>query len=83
MRASLLQQQARAGSCTAATEAMLESTDDAEERSDGAQHFDCPNCGRGVQAVTQHGPTDATASPCGCSISPAHIDALIAGRDDD
>jgi hypothetical protein len=49
---------------------MLDSNDDAQERSgdDDAQHFDCPNCGDTVQAITRRGPTDATASPCGCSI---------------
>jgi predicted RNA-binding Zn-ribbon protein involved in translation (DUF1610 family) len=77
VRASLRQQQARAGSCTSATEAMLDSNDDAQERSgDDAQHFDCPNCGEAVQAITRRGPTDATANPCGCSLGSLRVQEL-------
>jgi len=76
VRASLRQQQARVGSCTPATEAMFESNDDAQERSDGAQNFDCPNCGDGLQAITRRGPTDATAQPCGCPIGHVDIQAF-------
>ncbi|KDE57531.1 hypothetical protein EL22_11495 [Halostagnicola sp. A56] len=30
----------------------------------------CPRCGRPVTHVTSTGPTDHTASPCGCRVSP-------------
>lgn len=30
----------------------------------------CPRCGRPVTRVTSTGPTDHTASPCGCRVSP-------------
>jgi predicted RNA-binding Zn-ribbon protein involved in translation (DUF1610 family) len=82
MRASLLGQQARAGSCTSATEAMLDSNDDAQERSgDDAQHFDCPNCGDTVQAITHRGPTDATTNPCGCSLGSLRVQELAIEED--
>lgn len=29
----------------------------------------CPRCGRPVTRVTSTGPTDHTASPCGCRVS--------------
>ncbi|WP_237076816.1 hypothetical protein [Natrialba magadii] len=31
---------------------------------------DCPICGQSVTTVTIHGPTTATAAPCGCRAPP-------------
>jgi hypothetical protein len=72
MRASLRQQQARAGSCTSATEAMFESNDSTQECS-VAQHDEndagCPECGSSIAAVERRGPGDVTVRPCGHDVS--------------
>jgi hypothetical protein len=57
---------------------MHESKDSDQEPSaeQNHEHLTCPNCGDTVQAITRRGPTDATANPCGCSLSSLHVQEL-------
>ncbi|WP_254522798.1 hypothetical protein [Natrinema caseinilyticum] len=36
----------------------------------------CPNCGGPVASVTSRGPTDHTAGPYGCSLTPGEVEQL-------
>lgn len=71
VRASLLPQQARAGSCNPGTEAMLDSNDSDQESSAAQYHENnvCPDCGDPMQGIPRRGPADATVRHCGCDIS--------------
>ncbi len=51
-------------------------TEPADEATDATDWSlpDCPACGRPVWVVTVNGPSDATASPCGCSVPPGSLE---------
>ncbi|WP_394342960.1 hypothetical protein [Natrinema altunense] len=51
-------------------------TEPADEAADATDWSlpDCPACGRPVWVVTVNGPSDATASPCGCSVPPGSLE---------
>ncbi|WP_226482326.1 hypothetical protein [Natrinema amylolyticum] len=51
-------------------------TEPADDAADAAEWSlpDCPRCGRPVWVVTVTGPTDGTASPCGCSVLPGSLE---------
>lgn len=35
---------------------------------------DCPECGRAIATVAVSGPSEATLSPCGCTVPPAVLE---------
>ncbi|SFS64992.1 hypothetical protein [Halostagnicola kamekurae] len=65
---------AGAADASAADSNAANSTDDWESQTDldpaESPFPQCPRCGRPVTRVTSTGPTDHTASPCGCRVSP-------------
>lgn len=48
--------------------------DDAEDGLVGSAFPDCPRCGDPVLATVVTGPTEASASPCGCRVPPPHLE---------